>query len=317
MSEAASTPRDSGPEAGLGPFVKEIYRIWIAERPTQFAAALAYYAIFSFVPVIYIALTVANLLLGQLLKTEDLRAKVTNLLGAELSSALQDAVASLGARTMSGTTLTSVIAFLILAFTASLIFFQLQHALNSLWQVPPPKRGATQAFVRNRLLAFAMVLGVVLFMILAAIASAAISIIGSFVSLDTVVTLANLVAFTALLALSFALIFKFLPNAVVAWRDVWLGAVVAAVLIMIGVQLFSLYLGASRLSSALEAAGAVAIFLMAFYYMGQIFVLGALFIRVYASMFGSGIVPRGGGSPPDEAPPEGTSPVGSVPEASS
>lgn len=317
MSEAASTPMDSGSEAGLGPFVKEIYGIWITERPTQFAAALAYYAIFSFVPVIYIALTVASLFLGQLLETEDLSAKVTNLLGAELSSALQDAVISLGERTMSGTTLTSVIAFLILAFTASLIFFQLQHALNSLWQVPPPKRGATLAFVRNRLLAFAMVLGVVLFMILAAVVSAAISIISSFVSLGLVVTLVNLVAFTALLALSFALIFKFLPNAVVAWRDVWLGAGVAAVLIMIGVQLFSLYLGASRLSSALEAAGAVAIFLMAFYYMGQIFVLGALFIRVYASMFGSGIVPRGGGSPPDEAPPEGASPAGSAPEASS
>jgi membrane protein len=199
-----------------------------------------------------------------------------------------------------------------LAFTASLIFFQLQHVLNTLWQVPPPKRGQTQAFVRNRLLAFAMVLGVILFLILAAVVSAAITIFDSFVSLGAVVSLGNLVAFTALVALSFALIFKFLPNAVVAWRDVWLGAAVAAVLIMIGVRLFSWYIGASRLNSALEAAGAVAVFLMAFYYMGQIFVLGALLVRVYASMFGSGIVPREEQGSPPEALPGGSPPSDSA-----
>jgi membrane protein len=142
-----------------------------------------------------------------------------------------------------------------------------------------------------------------------------VSIIDSFVSLSIAISLGSIVAFTALVALAIALIFKFLPNAWVAWRDVWLGAVVAAVLIMVGVQLLSWYLGASRFTSALEAAGAVAIFLMAFYYMGQIFVLGALFVRVYASMFGSGIVPRGQESLLDEAPPGGASSAGLAPEA--
>ncbi len=317
MSEDNSTPQNDPAERGLGPFAKEIYRIWISERPTQFAAALAYYAIFSFVPVIYIAIPVINLFLGRFLETEDIRARIASLLGPELSSALQDALFSLGERTTSGTTLASVISFIVLAFTASLIFFQLQHALNSLWQVPPPKRGETENYVRNRLLAFAMVLGVVLFMIVVVVVSAAISIVGSFVNLGIVISLGNIVALTALVALAIALIFKFLPNAWVAWRDVWLGAVVAAVLIMVGVQLLSWYLGASRVTSALEAAGAVAIFLMAFYYMGQIFVVGALFVRVYASMFGSGILPRGEQSPPDEAPPESAPPANPVPEASS
>jgi membrane protein len=312
MSEDDSTLRNEPAERGLGPFIKEIYRIWLTERPTQFAAALAYYAIFSFVPVIYIAITVANLFLGRLVRTEDVYAQVTNLLGEELASALQDAVISLGERTTSGTTLTSLIAFLVLAFTASLIFFQLQHVLNTLWQVPPPKRGETENYIRNRLLAFAMVLGVVLFMIVLVIVSAAISVIDAFVNLNFPISVGSIVALGALVALAIALIFKFLPNAWVAWRDVWPGAVVAAVLIMAGVQLLSWYLGSSRFTSALEAAGAVAIFLMAFYYMGQIFVIGALFVRVYAAMYGSGIVPRGKQSPPDEAPPDDVSSSGSV-----
>ena len=301
MSNDDSTPQDADADTGLGQFLKEIYRIWMTERPTQFAAALAYYAIFSFVPVIYIAITVVNLFLGRLVGTENLYARVANLLGTELASALQDAIASLAERTTSGTTLVSLISFLVLAFTASLIFFQLQHALNSLWQVPPPRRGETENYVRNRLLAFAMVLGVVLFMIVAVLVSAVISIADSFVDLNIAITLGNIAAFTALVALAVALIFKFLPNAWVSWRDVWLGALVTAVLITVGVQLLSWYLGAGRFTSALEAAGAVAIFLMAFYYMGQIFVVGALFVRVYAAMYGSGIVPRGAQNPSDEA----------------
>ena len=84
-----------------------------------------------------------------------------------------------------------------------------------------------------------------------------------------------------------------LPNAEVAWRDVWVGSVVTAVLLSLGGYLLGLYLGVSTFSSALEAAGAVAVFLMAFYFMGQIFVVGAVFTRVYASMYGSGILPHG------------------------
>ena len=117
---------------------------------------------------------------------------------------------------------------------------------------------------------------------------------------------ANFFGLAGLVALSFALIYRVLPNAKVAWRHVWVGAGLAALLLSIGLSLVKLYLSASRFSSALEAAGAVAVLLMAFYYLGQIFVLGAVVIRVFASMSGSEIVPRedpiksGSGSPEEE-----------------
>jgi membrane protein len=118
------------------------------------------------------------------------------------------------------------------------------------------------------------------------------------------VSAANFFALAGLAALSFALIYKVLPNANVAWRHVWVGAGVAALLLTVGLSLVKLYLGASRFSSALEAAGAAAVFLMAFYYLGQIFVLGAVVIRVLASMSGSKIVPREKASKPGNGSPE-------------
>jgi membrane protein len=306
MSQPESAPQPTSPESKLVAFGKEIYGIWISERPTQFAAALAYYAIFSFVPVIYIAFTITELVIERLSVEQQFYAQVANVLGAEIAQALQEAVTSLAQRTAGDTTLTTVIGFVALAFTASLAFFQLQHALNTIWKVPPPSRGQTRSYILNRLLALAMVLGVALLLIVAAVANLLVSLVNAQVQWGGFVSTANFFGLAGLAALSFALIYKVLPNAKVAWRHVWVGAGVAALLLTVGVSLVKLYLSASRFSSALEAAGAAAVFLMAFYYLGQIFVLGAVVIRVLASMSGSKIVPRedpskpGNGSPQEE-----------------
>jgi membrane protein len=291
MSQTDSGPQKSS-EGKLPAFLKEIYAIWIGERPTQFAAALAYYAIFSFVPVIYIALTITEFVIQRLSVEEQFYAQLANLLGTEVAQALQEAVTSLAQRTGGDTTLTTVIGFVALAFTASLAFFQLQHTLNTIWKVPPPSRGQTRAYVWNRLLALVMVLGVALLLIVAAVVNFLVSLVNARVEWGGFVSTVNFLGLAGLAALSFALIYKVLPNAKVAWRHVWVGAGLAALLLSVGLSLVKLYLSAGRFSSALEAAGAVAVFLMAFYYLGQIFVLGAVVIRVFASMSGAAIVSR-------------------------
>ena len=306
MSQPGSVPQTKSADSKLAAFLKEIYAIWISERPTQFAAALAYYAIFSFVPVIYIAFTITELVVERLSVTEQFYAQIANILGAEIAQALQEAVTSLAERTAGGTTLTTVIGFLALAFTASLTFFQLQHTLNTIWKVPPPSRGQTRAYVLNRLLAFAMVLGVALLLIVAAVANLLVSLVNGRVEWGGFVSTANFFALAGLAALTFALIYKVLPNAKVAWRDVWVGAGVAALLLSVGLSLVKLYLSAGRFSSAWEAAGAVGVCLMACDYLGLFCVLGAVVIRILASMSGSEIVPRedpnrsGNGSPEEE-----------------
>jgi membrane protein len=300
MSESDTASEHRSAQRGLLAFVKEIYRIWITERPAQFAAALAYYSLFSFVPVIYVAYAVADLLLGRLSTAEMLYTEVSNLFGEQVAQALQEAMTALAERTTGGTTLASLIGFVALVFAASLVFFQLQHALNTIWQVPPPSRDETQAYVKNRLLALAMVLGAGLLVAAAIVVGIVVSLITSRLGLGGPLPILSRLALFGLLALAFALVFKLLPNARVAWRDVWVGAAVTALLVILGINLVQIYLRATKLNSALDAAGSVAVFLMGFFFFGQILVFGAVFTRVYASMFGSKIRPgRGQGQRTD------------------
>jgi len=273
-------------------FLKEVYDIWIKERPAQFAAALAYYGVFTVIPVIYIAFWLADLIVRRFSISDWFYTEAYDLLGDEVASYLQEGVNSLAASTTGGSTLTTIIGVVALLFSASLIFYQLQHTLNTILRIPPPSRGATRAMIRSRLLAFVMLLGVVLIFILAAAINLVISIIASFVNLSFLVGILSFLALAGLATLSFASIYKLLANALIAWRDIWFGAGVAGLAVAIVVSFLGLYLSASRVSSALEAASAMAVLLIFFYVLGQIFAIGAILVRVYAAMFGSGIVPR-------------------------
>ena len=289
VNEGGSTNRP----ASLRSFLAQFYRIWITERPSQFAAMLAYYALFSFVPMIYIALTVAGIFIGELRAASQLYTRVGDDLGPEASQLLKEAVNGLAERTTGGTTLTTVIGFVALLFTASLLFFQLQHALNTIWKVPPPQRGETRSYILNRLLAFVMVIGLGLLLVLASVVNVVMAGLSSWINLGSTLPVGTVLSVIVVLTCMLALMYKVLPNAQVAWRDVLPGSLLAAVLLTLGSYLLGLYFGASQFSSALDLAGGVAVFLMTFYFIGQIIVLGAVFTRVYASVCGSKILPRG------------------------
>jgi membrane protein len=270
-------------------FLQELYHIWISERPGVLAAALAYYAIFSFVPITYIAFVIAGIFIDALSASDQFFYKLGNTLGEDMALYFEDAVSNLAASSSGGTTLTSLISFAVLFFAASLMFFQLQYALNSVWKVPPPTRGETFSYIKNRLLAFIMVISLGFLLVITTLVNLLISQISSFVPVGSSLPLLTLLSFLAIATVSFALIFKIMPEAEIAWKDVWVGALVTAVLIMIGGLLIGFYLSSSRVSSALEAAGAIALFLIAFYFFAQIFLFGAIFTRVYATMYGSKI----------------------------
>lgn len=268
-------------------FGKELYDIWITERPTQLAAAIAYYGMFSFAPVIYIALTVAGIFLNELFVETQFFERLENALGPDTAQFIEESVYSISQTTSGGTVLTSVISFLALLFAASGLFFQLQYALNTIWKVPPPEKGATLAFIRQRLFSFVMVIGVGLLLVVLATSNIIFSWIGSFFQLDASGQVFSLIAFLGIATISFALFFKVLPDIKIAWRDVWIGAAVTALLITVGGFLITLYLKSSSIGSALEVAGSFAVVLLGIYYVATIFLVGAIFTRVYAHMFGS------------------------------
>lgn len=278
--------------ASILDFIKEVYKFWLIERPATLAAALAYYSLFSFAPAIFIGFSIAGLFLSQQQMVERFQVNVQELLGEEVAQFIQEAVSSISQSRAAGSPIVSFIGFLALIMAASMLFYQLQYALNMVWDVPPPKKGATLALIKNRLLAFAMVLGIGLVLIVATMINVVTSVINSILNLPGDMLVVNWIAAIALATVSFALIYKVLPEADIHWRDVWVGAGVTALLMAAGIWLLGIYIRSARISSALEAAGVVAVVLISFYILAQIFLFGAIFTRVYCSMYGSKIIPR-------------------------
>jgi membrane protein len=269
-----------------------IYRIWIGERPGPLAASLAYYGIFSIVPVTYVAVVISGIFVDSSELIVQIEDQLEELFGSEAVEQFTNAVDALATNTTQGSALASAISFIVLLFTASLIFFQLQYVLNNVWKAPPPSRDETRNYIRNRLLAFVMVLSVGLVLVLATVANLVISLVNTFAGLEGMLFLVNFLVYGSLLTLALALIYKYLPNVEVAWRDVWVGSALTAILIFVALQLVGLMLTANRFDTALQAAGSVAMFLVSFYIFGTIFIFGAVFIRVYATIFGTRIVTK-------------------------
>jgi membrane protein len=272
-------------------FLTNLYNIWISERPSQLAAALAYYGMFSFAPVIFIGYTVAGLFIDQLAAAERMYQRLEAVLGPETAEFIQSSVVALGNTSGGGTLLGSLVSLIALLAAASGLFFQLQYALNKIWRVPLPEKGQTGAFIRQRLFSFAIVLGVGLLLILATLTNLIIGWFGTWledifeVSVPSVIwtSLGSL----ALLTLSFAVLYKVLPNVKITWRDVWAGALAAALLVVLFGLLLGQFFASGTIGSAFEAAGAFAVLLIGIYYVAQIFLLGAVVCRVYAGLFGS------------------------------
>ena len=269
-------------------FIKELYKIWITERPSVLAAALAYFGMFSFAPVIYIAFVVAGFFVNQLSMAENIFEKVENTFGVAMAEYIRTAVYSLSQTASTNSSFwSSAIAFIALFLAASGLFFQLQYALNTIWRVPPPKENGILTVLKQRLFSFVMVIGVGLLLVVAVLANIVLSWLDTLIPVLANLSGLNSLILLGLLSLSFALLYKILPDADVAWRDVWLASVLTALLMVLGGNLLGFYLKSGEIGSAFEAAGTVAVILMSIYFFAQIFLLGATFTRAFAYTFGS------------------------------
>jgi len=269
-------------------FIKELYKTWVTDRPNQLAAALAYYGMFSFAPIIFIAVSIVGLFIEKIDPTEMLLQNLEDRFGAEISSLVQSTITTLSTPSSNTSWLISVISFLALLYTASGLFYQLQFSLNKIWHVPPPEKGQTTSFIRQRLFSFIIVIGFGLLGVIAIFAEVLLSGLGSIMeSLVGFQLLAARFVVPILLILIISLFYKILPETKVAWRDVWLGAILSTMLILAALFLAGLFFQYSSYNSALQAAGAFTILLVGFYYIAQIFLLGAVCCRVYAVLYGS------------------------------
>jgi membrane protein len=279
--------------ASVWAVVKEAGTQWVEDKAPRLGAALAYYTIFSIAPLLVIAISVAGLVFGREAAQGKIAAQVEHLVGRQGGEAVETMVesASKPSTGVAGTAL----GIAMLLFGAAGLFGQLQDALNTVWEVKPKAGRGVWGFVRDRFLSLSMVLGVAFLLLVSLVVSTALTAVGGTlgdvqtgVVGQVITTLFDLVVITAL----FALIFKYLPDAEVAWRDVWLGAAVTSVLFTLGKFLIGLYLGSAAVGSAYGAAGSLAVLLVWLYYATQIFLFGAELTKAYANHMGSRIKPK-------------------------
>lgn len=267
---------------------------WFQDNAGRQAAALAYYGVLSLAPMLIIAISVAGFFFGRRAIQQDVIAEVERMLGtgsAQLVESVLNATYSNG-----GGTIATAFSLLLLLFASTNIFFQLKTSLNRIWGVEfteerPLWKNLLQV-LQARLTAGLMVVGFGLVLLLTQILNTAISLIISVasdlaVNTSFLLQLLNTAAFIGLSATIISLIFQYLPDQRLAWRDVWVGALFTAVLFALGQGAIGLYLENSSLVSAYGVASSLIVVLLWIYYTAAILLFGAEFTQAFVHEYGS------------------------------
>ena len=272
-------------------FVKEIYQIWVTEKPDQLAAALAYFGMFSFAAVIYIAFRLAGIFIDEAAAAERFYTRIATVLGTETATFIQNSVVALSSTNTGSSPIVTIVSLVSLLLAAMGLFLQLKYVLNRIWQVPLIQRGQRFALIRRYFFAFIIVIALGLLIILGTVFSVILAWLGSvvnqYISGSNWIFALELLALFGANVLASAFIYKVLPDVKISWRDVWPGSFIATILFAIGGVVIGLYFKIAGVGSAFEAAGAFAVLMIAIYYFAQIFLIGALITRVYAQRYGS------------------------------
>lgn len=276
--------------------IKDTAVQWQNDNTGRSAAALAFYTLFSLAPSLMIILAVAGLFAGRLAAETELLRQIQNFVGPRAASFVQ--ALSEGASESSGTAPT-LISLALALFGATAVFVELQDSLNHIWGVNPKPESFFRRLLYTRLLSFLMVLGVGILLLIAlgvgAVLAALESRVGYLLPIPPVLLSATgLFVSFLLMVVMFAAIYKILPDVLMSWKDVWVGASITALLMAGGRFLITLYLARSSLRSVYGAAGSLVLVLLWVYYSAHIFLFGAEFTQVYARRHGSNIVPARG-----------------------
>jgi membrane protein len=268
--------------------VKSTASEWVADNCMRLGASLAFYTMLSIAPLLVIVTAIAGFVFGPDAARGGLVHELTELVGPEAAQALQTMLAH--AYQPTAGVIATVIGVTILVLGAVGVFVELQDALNFIWGAQSQAPSGLWGFIRTRLLSFLMILVIGFLLLASLVVSTALTALGNYLGghdptlLFQVINQAVSLGVTALL---FALIFKFLPDVHVAWRDVWIGALLTAGLFTLGKYLIGLYLGSTGVASTYGAVGSLAVLLIWVYYSGQILYFGAEFTQVYANCHGS------------------------------
>jgi membrane protein len=276
--------------------LKQTFSEWLEDKVPQLGAALAYYTVFSLAPLVLLLLAIVGFLFRN--DPAGTWQKVTEQMSYFLDKSAIDVVQGIAQKASQpnkGVVATSI-GILLALFGASGVFGQLQDALNTIWGVKAKPGVGIMGFIRSRFLSFAMVAGVCFLLLVSLVLESLLKSFSHYVQAmlpgGIVIALAVYSIFDlAVVVLLFALIFKFLPDVKIQWRDVWIGALMTAIFFAIGKWALGLYLGSGAAASAYGAASSLITLLLWIYYSSQILLFGAEFTQVYAARSGRALVP--------------------------
>lgn len=274
--------------------LKQTATEWSDDKAPQLGASLAFYSLLSLAPLLVIVLAIAGAVFGADAARGEIVSQIQGLVGKEGARAIEEMIAH-AQRPKAGIVAT-ILGTVTLLFGASGVFGQLQDALNTVWNVKPKPGRGVWGFIRTRFLSFSMVLGTGFLLLVSLALSAGLAGLGKVVGgllpgMQFVWGIVNFCISFGVIAGLFALIFKYVPDVQIGWRDVGVGAVITALLFNLGKFGLGLYLGTQSVGSAYGAAGSLVVLVVWVYYSAQILLFGAELTQVYANQSGSRIEP--------------------------
>lgn len=283
-------------------FFKEVWTIiktslasWWSRDPFRSSTVISYYTIFSLPGLGLIVINLAGYFYGTEAMTNQISAQVGDMIDQDTAETVERIIAN--AYTSQGFTVSSVISIAVLLFGATGVFYQVQQSLNIMWQVEPRPEQQILKFLMDRLFSFGMILMIGFLLLVSLVLSSLISGLGQWLTesyfglIDVVLSIADIVISLTVTTFLFAAIYKFLPDVKIRWKDVWVGAFVAALLFTIAKFLLSLYFGSSNPGSIYGAAGSIILIMLWTTYSALILLYGAEFTRIYAKRHGVKIEP--------------------------
>jgi membrane protein len=277
--------------ANLWSMAKESVTAWIDDFAPSMGASIAYYTVFSIAPLLIIVIAIAGFVWGEEAASGYLYSQLGGILGDEGTKAVQAMVASASDR--KDGVIASIAGVVLLAVGATTVFAELQSDLDRIWKAPAVKKPeGLWGMLRSRVLSLGLVVSIGFLLLVSLVVSAALAAFGKwwggvFGDVEWLFHVLDFVVSIGVITVMFALMYKILPRVDIAWHDVWIGAVVTALLFTIGKFVVGLYVGKTSVASSFGTAGSLAVLLVWVYYSAQIFLLGAEFTWVYAHRQGS------------------------------
>ncbi|HYW94184.1 MAG TPA: YihY/virulence factor BrkB family protein [Bacteroidales bacterium] len=266
------------------------------DDPVRLAGTTAYFAIFAMAPIVIIIISLVGLIMGKQEISSQVYSELNSLVGNQGTEYIKSLVQNYSSQDQNLIgTIIGVIVFLV---TSTTFFTVLQNSINHVWAVKAKPRHNILKALRDRLLSFGLILSMGFILLVSMLIEAAISFLKGYI--DTIfpgvevvlITVTNVLLTIIILTLIFALIFKFLPDAVIKWRVTWVGALITASLFEGGRALIGLFLGNSNIGLMYGAAGSLVVILLWVFYSSLIFFFGAEITLQYANLYSRDIVPK-------------------------